>query len=101
LARHLAGRPGNESDGSSISAVSPELREQLNMAREREKVWRQIIKEPLFHFLKYDPEGRTILCLFANGQISHGKCAEAIVEKFCLGLTPTLPEWKGYTDAQK
>lgn len=87
-----------DEDGQSITAVSPELREHLIMAREREKIWRKIIKEPLFHFLKHEPEGRTILCLFANGQISHGKCAEAIVEKFCLGLEPILPEWKGYTD---
>lgn len=69
--------------------------------KERLKVWQQIVKEPLFQFLKHDSVGRTILCLFANGQISHGKCAEAIVEKFCLGLEPKLPKWKGYSDAQE
>ena len=63
---------------------------------ERLDIWSRIAKEPLFQFLKHDPVGRTILCLFANDQISHGKCAEAIAEKFCLGLEPTLPEWKGY-----
>jgi hypothetical protein len=46
-------------------------------------------------FLKHDPVGRTILCLLADGQISLGKAAQAITEKFCLGLEPTLPEWTG------
>jgi hypothetical protein len=67
----------------------------------RMDIWKRVVKEPLFRFLKHDPVGRTILCLLANGQISHGKCAEAIVEKFCLGLDPVLPEWKGYSDAQE
>ena len=87
--------------GASITAVGSELRSQLAMAREREKIWRRIIKEPLFHFLKHDPTGRTILCLLGNGQISLGKAAEAITEKFCLGLDPQLPEWKGYSAEEK
>ncbi len=73
--------------------TSPELRE---IAEKREAIFRLIIKEPLFQFLKHNPSGRTILCLLANGQISLGKAAEAITEKFCLGLDPALPEWKGY-----
>jgi hypothetical protein len=67
--------------------------------RARIEVWKRVCKEPLFQFLKHDPTGRTIMCLFGEGQISLGKAAEAITEKFCLGLEPTLPEWKGY-DAQ-
>jgi hypothetical protein len=65
---------------------------------ERMQVWERICKEPLFQFLKHDPVGRTIMCLFANGQISHGKAAEAITEKFCLNIEPLLPEWKGYKE---
>lgn len=60
------------------------------------ETWGRVVKEPLFQFLKHDPVGRTIICLFGNGQISHGKCAQAITEKFCLGIEPELPEWKGY-----
>jgi hypothetical protein len=60
----------------------------------------RICKEPLFHFLKYEPMGRTILALLADGQISQGKAAEAITEKFCLGLDPPLPKWKGHHDKE-
>jgi hypothetical protein len=58
-------------------------------------VWERICKEPLFQFLKHE-SGRTILALLADGQISQGKAAEAITEKFCLGLEPLLPDWKGH-----
>jgi hypothetical protein len=67
-------------------------------AYERLLTWEKVCQEPLFQFLKHDPTGRTILCLLGNGQISLGKAAEAITEKFCLGLDPKLPEWKGYHD---
>ena len=60
--------------------------------------WKRVCKEPLFQFLKHDPCGRTIMNLFGDGQISLGKAAEAITEKFCLGLEPTLPKWKGSHD---
>jgi len=70
--------------------------EEIEAALLRAGVWERIVKEPLFQFLKHDGTGRTIMCLFANGQISLGKAAEAIPEKFCLGLDPALPEWKGY-----
>jgi hypothetical protein len=65
---------------------------------ERLLTWEKVCQEPLFQFLKHDPTGRTILCLFGNGQISLGKAAEAITEKFCLGLEPALPKWKGSHD---
>lgn len=66
----------------------------LAIARKREKVWARIVKEPLFQFLKHG-DGRIILELYANEQISLGKAAEAITEKFCLKLEPLLPDWKG------
>ena len=66
---------------------------------ENEKIkWDMVVKEPLYQFLKHDSTGRTILCLLANGDISLGKAAQAITEKFCLGIDPTLPEWKGYRE---
>jgi len=67
---------------------------------ERLATWEKVCQEPLFQFLKHDPIGRTIMCLFANNQISMGKAAEAITEKFCLGIDPELPPWEGYTDVE-
>jgi hypothetical protein len=89
-------------DGIRLSDIAIRVqdyeRDILNVAREREKTWQLIVKEPLFQFLKHDPTGRKILILFANGQISLGKCAEAITEKFCLGLDPLLPEYEGHAE---
>jgi|SRR5579863_9616587 len=65
---------------------------------ERLLTWEKVCQEPLFQFLKHDPTGRTHL--FADGQISLGKAAEAITEKFCLGIDPELPPWEGYTDVE-
>jgi hypothetical protein len=67
---------------------------------ERLLTWEKVCQEPLFQFLKHDPSGRTIMHLFANGQISLGKAAEAITEKFCLGIEPELPPWEGYNDVE-
>jgi hypothetical protein len=60
--------------------------------KESQRRWALVVKEPLFQFLKHDPTGRKILTLFGDSQISHGKAAQAITEKFCLGLEPHLPE---------
>jgi hypothetical protein len=57
--------------------------------------WARVTKEPLYQFLKFDPIGRTIMSLFADGQISLGKAAQAITEQFCLHIEPELPEWTG------
>jgi len=77
------------------------LQEKLSqVTTDRFEIWSRVVKEPLFQFLKHDPTGRTILCLLANGDISLGKAAEAITEKFVLGLDPVLPEWNGYTVEQ-
>jgi hypothetical protein len=56
------------------------------------KVWAEVVKSDLFDFFKHQPTGRKILNLLANGDISCGKAAEAIVESFELGLEPKLPD---------
>jgi hypothetical protein len=71
--------------------ASGPLREEYE---KRMEIWRRIVKEPLFQFLKHGP-GRHILYLLANEEISLGKCAEAITELYCLEIEPDLPEGKG------
>jgi hypothetical protein len=56
------------------------------------KVWKEVVKSDLFHFLKHDAMGRKIMFLFQQGDISLGKAAEAIVEAHELELIPRLPE---------
>ncbi len=56
-----------------------------------DETWEAVCKTPLYQFLKFGA-GRAILDLLADGQISCGKAAQAITEKFCLGVEPVLPE---------
>ena len=84
----FAGAGDGQTQAKTGAAVT---KEEYDKIQER---WGRVVKEPLFQFLKHG-DGRIILELYANEQISLGKAAEAITEKFCLKLEPLLPDWKG------
>lgn len=54
--------------------------------------WKEVCEQPLYQFLRHDPTGRRILELLFDQRISIGKAAQSIVEKYCFGIDPVLPE---------
>ena len=64
----------------------------INRHEREMEAWKAVCSQPLYQFLKFDPVGRRILELLADEQISMGKAAQAITEKFCLDIEPILPE---------
>ncbi len=56
---------------------------------EHMKIWKAVVSTEVFQDLKHG-QYRDILNLLADGEISVGKCAEAIVER-AAGIEPLLP----------
>lgn len=66
-----------------------------NMTDEEKRLndWIRVCEQPLYQFLKFG-EGKRILNLLFDQQISPGKAAQSIVEMFNLGIVSVLPEEK-------
>jgi hypothetical protein len=68
------------------------LEDWYRLSQER---WGNVCATDVFQLLKHEPKYRVVMNLLADGQISVGKCAEAITE-IAAGCVARLPEWNGY-----
>jgi hypothetical protein len=86
-----------------MDAYAAELRVEIErLSKERDEArkdwyelhkerWKQVCASDTFQLLKHEPEYRHILELLSMGEISIGKCAEAITE-VAAGCKPKLPD---------